>query len=94
MKRLGDYEKEIPDDEVFFISGILYIICRNEKGYDIGVISLDPQYDNALSLKDIAERYPDVNLLIHDDFLDGEIFRYGNYNKGEWVQTGETRGFA
>ena len=84
-----------PDEEVVFISGFLYIICRDEKGnYDLGVITIDPEYDEALSLKDIAERYPNVKKVLHDDYLDGEIFSYGNYNKGEWVQYGTTRGFA
>ena len=89
--------KELPDDKAYFLSGMLYIICRDDKGkYDLGVIYIDPQYapDTVLSLKDIAERYPDVKLLIHDDYLDGEIFSYGNYNKGEWVLYGTTRGFA
>lgn len=87
--------KDIPDDKVHFLSGYLYIICRDDKGnYDLGVISIDPEYDEALSLKDIAERYPNVKKVLHDDFLDGEIFSYGNYNKGEWVLYGTTRGFA
>lgn len=87
--------KEIPDEEVVFMDGILYIICRNDESYSIGVTFIDPQYEETyLTLKDIADRYPDVRKVIHDSYLEGEIYSYGNYKKGEWVQYGITRGFA
>lgn len=85
---------EIPDEEAVFMDGILYIICRNDESYSIGVTIIDPQYDDFLTLKDIADRYPDVIKVIHDSYLEGEIYSYGNYKKGEWVQYGTTRGFA
>lgn len=87
--------EEIPDEEVIFMDGFLYIICRNDEGYSIGVTIIDPQYDETfLTLKDIADRYPYVKKVIHDSYLEGEIYSYGNYKKGEWVQYGTTRGFA
>ena len=88
--------KDIPNDEVLFDDGILYIICHDlDNGeLSIGKQTLDPQYDEPISLAEIALRYPEVELVIHEDFLSGELYRYNNYGKNEWVQTGQTRGFA
>lgn len=86
--------EERPDDECLFVDGILYIISKSDKGYDIGKISIDPEYDEPISLADIAQRYPNIEILIHETWLDGEVFRYNNYGENEWVQTGQTRGFA
>lgn len=86
----------IPDDEVLFGDGILYIICHDldNGALSIGKQTLDPQYDEPISLEEIALRYPEVELVIHEDFLSGEMYRYNNYGDNEWVQTGQTRGFA
>lgn len=86
----------IPDDEVLFCDGILYIICHDldNGALSIGKQTLDPQYDEPISLADIAERYPNIEILIHESWFNGEVFRYNNYGKNEWVQTGQTRGFA
>lgn len=94
MKQIG--HGDIPDEEVVFMDGRLYIICRDKEGnYSLGVEVINPEYEESyISLKDIAERYPDVTVVLHDSWLDGEVFSYGNYNKGEWVQYGSTRGFA
>ena len=88
--------KEIPDDEVLFDDGILYIICHDldNGALSIGKQTLDSQYDEPISLEEIALRYPEVELVIHEDFLSGEMYRYNNYGDNEWWQTGQTRGFA
>ena len=88
--------EEIPDDEVLFDDGILYIICHDlDNGeLSIGKQTLDPQHDEPISLTEIALRYPEVELVIHEDFLSGEMYRYNNYGDNEWWQTGQTRGFA
>ena len=88
--------EEIPDDEVLFDDGILYIIIHDldNGALNIGYQTLDPQYDEPISLAEIALRYPEVELVIHEDFLSGEMYRYNNYGKNEWWQTGQTRGFA
>ena len=93
MKSLYGGE-ERPDDECLFVDGVLYILCRGEKGYSVGVEHVHCECGEPVSLADIAQRYPDVFLLIHDSWLDGEVFRYNNYGENEWVQTGQTRGFA
>ena len=86
--------EERPDDECLFVDGVLYILCREGEGYSIGVECVDCQYGEPVSLADIAQRYPNVFLLIHDSWLNGEVFRYDNYGEKEWTQTGQTRGFA
>lgn len=85
---------EIPDDEYLFDDGVLYLICAEENGLSVGEIYLNPERDEPLSLAEIALRYPDIEMLIHDDMFSGEVFRYDNYGKKEWTQTGQTRGFA
>ena len=88
--------KEIPDDEVLFYDGILYIICHDldNGALSIGKIYIHPEYDKPISLAEIALRYSEVELVIHEDALSGEMYRYNNYGKNEWVQTGQTRGYA
>ena len=88
--------EERPDDEDLFDNGILYIICHDldNGALSIGKQTLDPQYDKPISLEEIALRYPEVELVIHEDFLSGEMYRYNNYGENEWVQTGQIRGFA
>ena len=80
----------IPDDEVLFGDGILWIVCKD----GVAKIVIDPQYDNTISLEDIALRYPNVEIVIHEEALSGEVYRYDNYCDKEWWQTGQTRGYA
>lgn len=95
MKSMYGYE-EIPDDGVLFDDGILYIICHDldNGALSIGKQTLDPKYDEPISLEEIALRYPEVELVIHEDFLSGEMYRYNNYGDNEWWEVGRTRGFA
>jgi len=88
--------EERPDDEVLFDDGILYIICHDlDNGeLSIGKQTLDPEYDEPISLEELALRYPEVDLVIHEDMFSGEMYRYNNYGDNEWWQTGQTRGFA
>lgn len=98
--------KKTPDDEVIFYDGFLYIIMDHrviedgeEHSYEgIREICLCPQYDPPLSLADIKETYPDVHIVIHDDALYGEVYKYGNHTiepgAEAWELYGETRGYA
>ena len=61
-----DEKKFIPDDEVYFIDGFLYIITRtyvegkdwgNDVKYGIKVECLCAEYDDPITLKDIETRY-------------------------------------
>ena len=98
------------DDEYVFYDGILTIIRRdrllpfsNPMLLDTVEVIIDAEYDDPLSLQDIVDKWPDVMMLIHEDALRGEIFRYGNHKgqkmangkEGElWEKVGETRGYA
>ena len=80
----------IPDDEVVFYDGFLYIIsCLTvghfdgkmfvEDKYGIDVICLTPPYTEPLTLKDIAEKYPKVQKVFYDDAMRGYVYNYGNH---------------
>lgn len=99
--------KVIPDDQVWLYDGFIYIISRNasregvhyKTQYSIDVICLNPEYDDPLSLVDIKNRFPNVIKVIHEDWLKGNVYNYGNHatkDNGEefWELTGETMGFA
>ena len=70
--------------------GIVYII-EEEKTTKI---ILNAEFDNPISLEDIAQKYPKVVIVLFEDFLNGKVFRYNNYGKGEWCLVGRTIGFA
>jgi hypothetical protein len=97
------------DEDVVFYDGFLYIISQldepysdsegcHEAKYDIDVICLCPEYDDPLSLKDIAEKYPRVEKVLFEDCLRGILFNYGNHryskNAEMWEKVGDTLGYA
>lgn len=101
------HDKVIPDDQVRIYDGFVYIISRKVTGkglhikvhHSIDVICLNPEYDDPLSLVDIKKRFPKVIKVIHEDWLRGDVYNYGNHatkDNGEefWELTGETMGFA
>lgn len=101
-----------PDNEVVFYDGFLYIIIRTKKGYwskdefvedkyAIEVKCMTAEYDEPITLADIAEKYPKVKKLIFDDAMRGYVYNYGNhaYDKNEkniemWELVGTTVGYA
>lgn len=88
---------EAPDEEVVFYDGVLYIISREPDpscNYYLHVERLDPEFSDAVTLKDIAIKYPNVELIIYDSWRDGSMYRYSNHKKGEWERVGETIGFV
>ena len=95
--------KDIPDDDVVFYDGFLYIIsaskviCKDgfeETSYKTDVICLCPEFDDPISLKDIANNYPHVRKVLFEDWREGFVYSYGNWKKGEWALIGTTIGFA
>ena len=93
--------KEIPDDEIVFYDGFLYIISSFDNGEEtkceIEFIILCPEYDDPLSLVDIQNKYPNVSKVIFEDWLKGSIYNYGNHRKDKiklWEKVGTTVGFA
>lgn len=81
-------------NEKTFYDGILYIIeCKCTEG-KVTVVTLDGEYDEPITLSDIAEKYPDVRKVIFEEPLRGYVFDYGNHGKGKWEQVGTTKGYA
>lgn len=100
-----------PDDEVVFDDGFLYIISLEEEAsigkngytgarYSIAVKCLCAEYDETITLADIAKEYPNVHKVIFDDCLSGCVFNYGNHcskydpDAEMWELVGRTLGYA
>lgn len=90
MKSMYNDHEEIPDSEYLFCDGILTIVCND----GVARMAITEQYDEPISLEDIVQRYPTVNIVIHEEALSGEVFRYNNYKDNEWWEVGRTRGYA
>ena len=88
--------EKTPDDQVVFQDGILLIIQKDCFG--VGVVErryIHADFDEeVLTLKDITEQYPDVDWLIYEMGLSGEVYHLGNHKEGEWELVGETVGYA
>ena len=82
--------KEIPDEQVKFYDGCVYIIyadkCKN--------IILDAEFDDPISLADISKKRWNVEKVIFEQAFCGWIYNYGNHRPGEWELVGETCGYA
>ena len=51
------------------------------------------EFDGLITLADIKERYPKVELVIAEYGLHGKIYRYGNHGP-VWEEVGKTEGYA
>lgn len=98
-----------PDREEVFFDGFLYIISRTKEAvvtvdeyidpkYSIDVKMLNAEYDDPISLADIAEKYPKVCKVVFDDVLKGRVYSYGNHRAKKdaemWELVGTTIGYA
>ena len=90
MKSLYSDVPEVPDDEYLFEEGILTVICKD----GVGRIIIDEQHTEPISLYDIVQRYPKVDMLIHEGMFTGEVFDYSRYGDSIWWLVGKTRGYA
>lgn len=90
MKSLYPDVPEVPDDEYLFEEGILTVICKE----GVGKIYLNEEFDDPIDLSEIVQRYPEVDMLIHEDMFSGEVFDYNRYGEGGWFLVGKTRGYA
>ena len=107
-----DSSRVIPDDQVILNDGFVYIISHNfsqkhllsvkdiTNNYTVDVIILNPEYDNPLTLEDIAKQYPNVKKVIYEEAMSGYVYNYGNHgtkNNGRtnqaWEQVGTTCGY-
>ena len=70
--------------------GIIYVVEESKTTK----IILNAEYDKPISLEEIAQKYPAVEIVMFEDFLEGKIFRYGNYAPHTWNFVGRTIGFA
>ena len=94
MKDLISY-KNIPDEHIAFADGILHIIQGNGEEGDqrCTKIIMLAEFDQPLLLSQIRNRFPDAYLIIWENYLRGDIYRYGNHGV-EWERIGDTVGFA
>ena len=97
----------VPDEQVIFYDGFLYIISRisifeknelfSKEKYKIDVKCLT-EFDAPISLKEIREKYPFVCKVLYDSWMDGAIYNYRNHNfdddEMKWEQYGTTLGFV
>lgn len=104
LRRLmcNDYAKQKPHNEqapdchidmVTFDDDYIYAI-NTKKGTCKTIILTPPYDDRSFSLDDLREKYG-ADLVIHEDPLHGDIYRYGNQPQLEcWQQIGTTEGYA
>lgn len=52
------------------------------------------EYDDPITLEDIARKIPEVRMVIAESLLDGVVYRYGNHEAGKWEEVGKTKGYA
>lgn len=76
--------------EVTFYDGLVIVLCVGE----LHRFFVNAEFDESITLAEIAEKYPNVFMVIMEDYLSGGVFRYGNSGKGEWTFVGTTVGFA
>ena len=87
--------ENIPDENVIFSDGILTIIQMDD--FHVGAIEkkfIHGEYGDCPTLKDITEQYPNVEWLIFEMGLSGEVYHLGNHKEGEWELVGKTMGYA
>lgn len=102
---MGEFFLE-PSKEIFY-DGLLIIISESDDDYNTDTIlertgrvdfkTLCGEYDDPISLEQIQLDYPDVKMVIYEEWLKGYVYRYGNHKvdgKKVWEKTGETYGFA
>lgn len=98
MSVILDSSKEV------FYDGLFIIISEDdydetilERNGRVDFITLCPEFDNPLTLEQIQLDYPDVMMVIYEDYFKGYVYRYGNHKvdgKKVWEKVGETIGFA
>lgn len=105
MLNMIDQTKKSDSEEVFY-DGFVYIISRVGEPFDeyhdaefsIEVKCLTQEYDDPISLADIAKEYPNVCKVIYEDMLKGRIYDYGNHclqdDAEMWELVGTTVGYA
>lgn len=82
------------NDKTFY-DGILTVICIKDKIKVAGErMYLDAEYNDPITLGDIAQKFPDVEMVIFEDALSGKVYTLGNHEERQWEEVGETCGYA
>lgn len=91
--KVGETIKQ-PQKVVLVLDEVLVIDFLNN------IMSLKELEDSSqsitiISLKDISDLYPNgCYKVINETPLGGDIYRYNNYGKNEWIKIGEMYGYA
>lgn len=91
-----DYQEITDPAKEVFEDGSFTIIRFFENETHADHFFLHAEYDEPISLQDINNKYPMAEhiLLIAEDFLDGNVYRYNNGGLNEWRIVGKMEGFA
>ena len=90
-------------DKIGYFESVL-VICKDylDANTKVIIFTLDNDFENGTELK-FGDVYSEALkrgfkqgtiLLILESFLNGEIYRYGNYRQDEWALVGNMYGFA
>lgn len=98
MSEILDPSKEIFYDGMFIIiSEDDFDLTTAKRSGRVDFITLCVEYVEPLTLEQIQLDYPDVMMVIYEDWLKGYVYRYGNHKvdgKKVWEKVGEILGFA
>ena len=83
-------------DDVIFCDGILKILYRRFSDNKLLVeeIILCAEFDEPVTLGEIQENYQEVTMVIFEEPLKGDIYKFNNYRQREWTKVGSTIGYA
>ena len=90
-------------DESKVLDEIITIIYNEDKVIKI-FNDLEPNYEKGImegiTLADCLKKAKDNGytngtiMVLSESYLNGKIYRYNNYNKNEWCEIGNLKGFA
>lgn len=82
--------------EVVMQDGFVYILMRETEDFvcSAACLCICPEYDEPVSLADVEHKYPDVFMVIFENALHGEVYRFGNYKDFRWYKCGITCGYV
>lgn len=94
-------ERKTNFEDIGFYESVTVVIKDYDEDAVISFV-MDNDYEHGAMLKfgDVLKEAKEMEfksgtiLLILESYLDGKIYRYGNYNDEYWYLVGETRGFA
>lgn len=93
----GEILVKVDGDTVGTWDGIIYVVC-GEKSRTIFVTAIGDDNDKFITLNDILKEIDcntyDYPLVIIEDALSGNVYRYNNYGDNSWWKVGETKGYA